>query len=215
MLPIGSFEQHGTYLPRSTDTVIAVTISGELAAEYPVMQLPPITLSCSHEHSAWPGTTSISAATLFSMVNDVADSVTRSGLSALVLVNAHGGNYVLSNIVQEASAKGTRMALFPSAQDWKDARVAAQLESSMHEDMHAGEIETSILLHSHPELVKDGYQTADWVSDDRRHLLTQGLSAYTTSGVVGRPSLSSAEKGKAVLASLIHSFADVLQTLKP
>ena len=126
MLPIGSFEQHGTYLPRSTDTVIAVTISGELAAEYPVMQLPPITLSCSHEHSVWPGTTSISAATLFSVVNDVADSVTRSGLSALVLVNAHGGNYVLSNIVQEASAKGTRMALFPSAQDWKDARVAAQ-----------------------------------------------------------------------------------------
>jgi creatinine amidohydrolase len=215
VLPIGSFEQHGTYLPLSTDTVIAVTISGELAAEYPVMQLPPITLSCSHEHSAWPGTISISAATLFSVVNDVADSVTRSGLSALVLVNAHGGNYVLSNIVQEANAKRTRMALFPSAQDWKDARVAAQLESSMHEDMHAGEIETSILLHSHPELVKDGYQTADWVSDDRRHLLTQGLSAYTTSGVVGRPSLSSAEKGKAVLASLIHSFADVLQTLKP
>lgn len=95
-------------------------------------------------------------------MNDVADSVTRSGLSALVLVNAHGGNYVLSNIVQEANAKGTRMALFPSAQDWKDARAAAQLESSMHEDMHAGEIETSILLHSHPELVKDGYQTADW-----------------------------------------------------
>ncbi len=44
VLPIGSFEQHGTYLPLSTDTVIAVTISGELAAEYPVMQLPPITL---------------------------------------------------------------------------------------------------------------------------------------------------------------------------
>ena len=215
VLPIGSFEQHGTYLPLSTDTVIAVTISGELAAEYPVMQLPPITLSCSHEHSAWPGTTSISAATLFSVVNDVADSVTRSGLSALVLVNAHGGNYVLSNIVQEANAKGTRMALFPSAQNWKDARAAAQLESSMHEDMHAGEIETSILLHSHPELVKDGYQTADWVADDRRHLLTQGLSAYTTSGVIGRPSLSSAEKGKAVLASLTHSFADVLQILKP
>jgi creatinine amidohydrolase len=141
------------------------------------MQLPPVTLSCSHEHSAWPGTTSISAATLFSVVNDVADSVTRSGLSALVLVNAHGGNYVLSNIVQEANAKGTRMALFPSAQDWKDARAAAQLESSMHEDMHAGEIETSILLHSHPELVKDGYQTADWVADDRRYLLTEGLSA--------------------------------------
>ena len=138
----------------------------------------------------------------------------QTGLSALVLVNAHGGNYVLSNIVQEANAKGSRMALFPSAQDWRDARSVAQLESSMHEDMHAGEIETSILLHSHPELVKDGYQGADWVADDRRHLLTQGMSAYTTSGVIGRPSLATADKGKAVLASFVHSFADVLRMLK-
>ncbi|MGP0026162.1 MAG: hypothetical protein ACLPKE_22830 [Streptosporangiaceae bacterium] len=41
------------------------------------------------------------------------------------------------------------------------------------------------------------------------------ITAYTASGVIGRPSLSSAENGKAVLASLTHSFADVLQILKP
>ena len=83
----------------------------------------------------------------------------------------------------------------------------------MHEDMHAGELETSILLHSHPELVIDGYQTADHVADDRRHLLVQGLRGYTTSGVIGRPSLGSADKGKAVLASLVQTFADVLRVL--
>ena len=105
------------------------------------------------------------------------------------------------------------MALFPSVQDWKDARSAAHLESTMHEDMHAGELETSILLHSHPELVIDGYETADHVADDRRHLLVQGLRGYTTSGVIGRPSLASADKGKAVLASLVQNFADVLQVL--
>ena len=74
------------------------------------------------------------------------------------------------------------MALFPTSQDWKDARSAAQLESSMHEDMHAGEIETSILLHAHPELVKNGYESADSVVDDRRHLLVKGTGAYTNSG---------------------------------
>ena len=213
VLPIGSFEQHGTYLPLITDTVIAMTISAELATAYPLFQLPPVTISCSHEHSAWPGTVSISAATLFSVVTDIAQSVSLSGLSALVLVNGHGGNYVLSNIVQEANAQGSRMALFPSGQDWKDARSAAHLESTMHEDMHAGELETSILLHSHPELVIDGYQMADHVADDRRHLLVQGLRSYTTSGVIGRPSLGSADKGKAVLASLVQSFADVLRVL--
>ena len=213
ILPIGSFEQHGSYLPLITDTAIAMTISEELAAAYPLLQLPPITMSCSHEHSAWPGTVSISATTLFSVITDVADSVRRSGVSALVLVNAHGGNYALSNLVQEANARGNRTALFPTGRDWKDARSAAQLETSMHEDMHAGEIETSILLHAHPELVRDGYDTADWITDDRRHLLIQGMSAYTTSGVIGRPSLGSADKGKAALTSLVHGFADVLRVL--
>jgi len=51
------------------------------------------------------------------------------------------------------------------------------------------------------------------LADDRRHLLIEGMTAYTTSGVIGRPSLGSAEKGKAVLASLVRSFADVLRAL--
>jgi creatinine amidohydrolase len=170
-------------------------------------------MSCSHEHSAWPGTVCISPRTLYSVVTDIADSVIRSGLSALVLVNAHGGNYVLSNVVQEANAHGTRMALFPAGPDWNNARVAAGLESSMHEDMHAGEIETSILLHTHPELVKDGFESADCVADDRQYLLVEGMTRYTTSGILGRPSLSSAEKGKAVMASLVQSFADLLDVL--
>ena len=193
--------------------MIAATICDELAAAYPLFQLPPITMSCSHEHSAWPGTVSISARTLYSLVADITDSLTGNGMAALVLVNGHGGNYALSNIVQEANAHGTRMALFPTGPDWNDARSAAGLDSTMHEDMHAGEIETSILLHAHPELVKDGYETADWVADDRRYLLIKGMTGYTSSGVIGRPSLASAQKGKAVLASLVHSFAQVLEVL--
>jgi creatinine amidohydrolase len=80
--------------------------------------------------------------------------------------------------------------------------------------MHAGELETSILLHANPELVRHGYHTADWVADNRRHLLTTGMREYTRSGVIGRPSLASAEKGKAVLASLVDSFASVLEILQ-
>jgi creatinine amidohydrolase len=214
VLPIGSFEQHGDYLPLITDTVIATTICKELANSYPILELPPVTISCSHEHSAWPGTVSISARTLFSLIDDVATSASRTGIDALVLVNGHGGNYVLSNIVQEANSAGGRMALFPSSQDWRDARAAACLETTMHEDMHAGEIETSILLSAHPELVGEGYESADWIADDRRYLLVEGMAAYTTSGVIGRPSLGSAEKGKATLASLVQSFADVLRVLR-
>lgn len=208
LLPIGSFEQHGPHLPLTTDTLVASAVAAELADAYPVNRLPPVTISCSHEHAAWAGTVSISATTLAAIVRDIAASVRAAGVTSLVLVNGHGGNYVLGNIVQEASLGPLPMALFPGEPDWETARAAAGVSTSGLSDMHAGELETSILLHAHPHLVRPGFERADWLADDRRHLLSRGLQAYTESGVVGRPSLASAEKGRALLASLVRSFAD-------
>ncbi|MEV5493133.1 creatininase family protein [Streptomyces bobili] len=213
VLPVGSFEQHGPYLPLATDTLVACAIAREIAAAYPVHLLPPVTIACSHEHADWPGTVSISAVTLHAVVQDIAASLRRSGVEALVLVNGHGGNYVLGNAVQESSARGERMALFPAAEDWESARQRSGVSTSLLTDMHAGEIETSILLHAHPELVRPGYESADFTADDRRHLLTLGMSAYTDSGVIGRPSLGSAEKGKELLTSLADSFGTYFSIL--
>ncbi len=213
VLPVGSYEQHGSHLPLATDTLVACAVARELAAAYPVHLLPPVTIGCSHEHADWPGTVSISAVTLHAVVRDIADSLRRSGVESLVVVNGHGGNYVLGNVVQESAARGERMALFPAAEDWEAARQRAGVVTSLLTDMHAGEIETSILLHAHPELVRPGYEAADFVADDRRHLLSLGMSAYTASGVIGRPSLGSAEKGKELLAGLADSFADCFALL--
>ena len=214
VLPIGSFEQHGEFLPLITDTVAACAVSKAIADAYPVMLLPPVTIACSHEHSAWRGTASISSRTLYSIVEDVATSVRRSGVARIVLVNGHGGNYVLSNIVQEyTAAHGPVMSLFPQSRDWAQARADAGMETDGHHDMHAGELETSLLLHVAPALVRPGNETADWVTDDRPHLLSLGMSPYTASGVIGRPSLGTADKGKAALESLVRRFGEHLQAL--
>ncbi|MFE9021489.1 creatininase family protein [Streptomyces sp. NPDC007808] len=213
VLPVGSFEQHGPFLPLATDTLVACAIAREIAAAHPVHLLPPVTISCSHEHADWPGTVSISSVTLHAVIRDIAASLRRSGVDALVVVNGHGGNYVLGNVVQESCARGERMALFPAPEDWEAARERAGVETSLLTDMHAGEIETSVLLHAHPELIRPGYETSDFVADDRRHLLTLGMSAYTDSGVIGRPSLGSAEKGKLLLASLADSFGAYVSLL--
>ncbi|MGW7402203.1 creatininase family protein [Streptomyces sp. NPDC054833] len=213
VLPVGSFEQHGPFLPLATDTLVACAVAREIAAAYPVHLLPPVTIACSHEHAVWPGTVSISSVTLHAVVRDIAASLRRSGVDALVVVNGHGGNYVLGNVVQESSARGERMALFPAPEDWEEALERAGVRTSMLTDMHAGEIETSILLHAHPELVRPGYESADFTADDRRHLLTTGMSRYTESGVIGRPSLGSAEKGKELLASLADSFGAYFELL--
>src|SRR3954464_9577295 len=80
VLPVGSLEQHGAHLPLTTDTLVACAIAREIADAYPVHLLPPVTISCSHEHADWPGTVSISAVTLYAVVRDIAASLRRSGV---------------------------------------------------------------------------------------------------------------------------------------
>jgi creatinine amidohydrolase len=87
------------------------------------------------------------------------------------------------------------------------------MRTPVESDMHAGELETSILLHAHPRLVRPDYAAHDQLADGRERMLTLSLAAYTESGVVGRPSLASAEKGGLVLSSLAESFGGVLAAL--
>ena len=93
------------------------------------------------------------------------------------------------------------------------ARATAALNTSDHEDMHAGELEASILLHTYPEIVREGYETGDHIANERPAFLTVGMREYTISGIIGRPSLASAAKGKELLTSLVESFADCLASL--
>ncbi len=212
VLPVGSFEQHGAHLPLVTDTVVACAIAQALASTYDLFLLPPVTISCSHEHAGWRGTVSIRSTTLAAIIADVVESLDQAGVGKLVLVNGHGGNYVLSNAVQESNVRDRRLTLFPGRHDWDAARAAAGLTSNGHDDMHAGELETSLLLHLRPELVRSGYEHADHFTE-RPHLLMLGMDGYTTSGVVGQPSLSTPAKGRAILDSLTTSFADTLALL--
>src|SRR3954447_6579901 len=204
VLPVGSFEQHADHLPLSTDTLIACILAQQVAETYDLMLLPPVTISCSHEHAGWRGTGSISAATLYAILKDVIASLKASGVPKLLIVSGHGGNYVLAHIAQEASVEGRDVTIFPDRLDWEQARIAAGMTVlDGHEDMHAGELETSILLHAYPEVVRDSYQSADHVDElGHPHFLTTGLQAYSPSGILGRPSLATADKGAKIIAEL-------------
>lgn len=215
ILPVGSFEQHDSHLPLATDAIIAATIANRLAQAYRLHELPAITISCSQEHEGMPGrpgTVSITATTLAAVINDVRDSLRRGGIERLILVNAHGGNYILNNIVQTANVEGTPLlGLYPGKAERAAARAAAGMETHDTPDMHAGEFETSILLHEQPELVRPTFRDNDFHQPDRPHLLERGMAAYTKGGTIGKPSAAMPDKGRLALESLTGSFAAYLQ----
>jgi creatinine amidohydrolase len=106
------------------------------------------------------------------------------------------------------------MTLFPTRTDWIKARAAAHLDTDAHHDMHAGELEVSILLHARPDAVGADFVHGDHAADERSMLLVHGMSAYTQTGVIGQPSAGTAEKGRALLASLAEAFEDHLAVLR-
>ncbi|MFF4408968.1 creatininase family protein [Streptomyces sp. NPDC001262] len=214
VLPVGSFEQHGDHLPLITDTAIACLIARRIADDHNLFLLPPITITCSHEHAPMAGTVSISAGTLYAMIHDIWRSLEASGVPGLLIVNGHGGNYVLQNVVQEINVSGPRVALFPVSEDRARARSDAELDSSSAEDMHGGEFEVSLLLHGAPHLVGEGIDGDDHSAPSRPHLLTLGMAGYTRNGVIGRPSLATPAKGKAILDSLSRAARKHLDVIK-
>ena len=145
VLPVGSFEQHGDHLPLATDTIVACVIANQLAITYNLFLLPPVTMSCSHEHEGFEGTVSISSRTLIAIIDDVQSSLARSGIRYLVLVNGHGGNYVLSNIAQEANV-AERSSCLISGSGRLPNRARARRDGDHHQRGYArrrvGDIDT-------------------------------------------------------------------------
>jgi creatinine amidohydrolase len=210
-LPVGSLEQHGPHLPLGTDGIIAEALAGRLADIFaPAYLLPLLPFSSSFEHAGFPGSVSLKVTTIASVISDVVESLAFSGIGKLVIVSCHMGNHLLRNVVQELNYPRPRVLLLPSRHHWEGAYRAAGLSSSPSRDMHAGEGETSIIMHLFPEAVR--YREMKDVDRPERQLLEAlGMKAYTETGVIGFPSKASAEKGAMLLNALAEETAKTVK----
>ncbi|MDP9895833.1 creatinine amidohydrolase [Variovorax boronicumulans] len=228
VLPLGATEQHGPHLPLGVDTVLADGIVAAslplLPADLPVLFLPTQQIGLSPEHARFAGTLTLSAETLIRMWNEIGAGVARAGVKKLVLFNAHGGHVGAMDIV----ARELRAAhgLIVYSVSWFNLPLGdagAQFSAGEHRfGVHAGEIETSMMLALTPQLVRMG-EAKDFRSTSEQRaadyaILGNGKSAklgwamedYNAEGAAGNAAAATAAKGQAVIDAAAHQLALLL-----
>ena len=146
------------------------------------------------------------------MLNDLITSIKAQKIALTVLLNCHGGNYVIGNVAQELNVVRPRVLIAPGRQHWNAALPYAGIETPFSEDMHGGEIETSILLHAMPEVVQQ-HLIEDCPVSERPLLTLFGMSHYTKGGIIGFPSRATAEKGKRLIEKLTPLVGDDIEAV--
>lgn len=228
VLPLGATEQHGPHLPLGVDSVlvdgIVATALPLLPAELPALFLPSQHIGLSPEHANFPGTLTLSSETLIRLWREIGAGVARAGVRKLVLFNAHGGHVGAMDIV----ARELRAAhgLIVYSVSWFNlplGEAGAQFSADEHRfGVHAGEIETSMMLALAPQQVtmaaaRDfGSASRDRAADYA--LLGNGRSAklgwamedYNADGAAGNAAAATAPRGQALVDASARALALLL-----
>ncbi len=226
VLPVAAIEQHGPHLPVSVDTTI---INGVIAAALPhigaeigALFLPTQQVGKSNEHARFPGTLSLSAGTLVANWMEIGACVAASGVRKLVLFNSHGGQVSVMDIVARDLRARHDMMVF--ACNWYGLGLPDGLisEHEMRFGIHAGELETAMMLSLTPQLV-DMRLAENFVSSSEARaaqfaLLGNGQAAklgwqmqdLNPKGAAGNALAATAATGRAALDFVGRRFAALL-----
>ncbi|WP_458207041.1 creatininase family protein [Haladaptatus sp. NG-SE-30] len=215
LLPVGSTEQHGPHAPLGTDWLNAETVAhaGSEAYDGDVVVAPPISVGVSEEHRQFTGTLWVTEETFRQYVRETVASLAHHGWNRVVLVNGHGGNVaalreVAGQITRHDDSYAVPFTWFEAVGDHRS-------------DMgHAGPLETALLRHVHPELVRedridearegvsDGW--GEWVSYTN---LAFDSAEFTENGVVGDPADGDEERGEELLELAAQSLVKLLEAV--
>jgi creatinine amidohydrolase len=226
ILPIAAIEQHGPHLAVSTDTIIADGMVGEVIARLPddlsILALPTQAIGKSNEHVRSPGTITFSAETALRMWVEIGESIARAGLRKLVMVTSHGGNVdLLAVAARELRVRFQMLAVHTS---WRRLGLPPNLfdDREAAHGIHAGDIETSLMLHFRPDLVRQekraNFVPASVAIESEFSILRPiGASAFAwiaqdlhPEGAAGDATRATAEKGRLTAAHQAERFIELL-----
>jgi creatinine amidohydrolase/Fe(II)-dependent formamide hydrolase-like protein len=224
LLPVGAIEQHGPHLPLDTDAFDAQYLAvhtAQACSDPKPYVLPLIPFGVSYHHDDFSGTVSISNETLSSLVYDIGMSIAAHGIRKLVIINGHGGNGPALNYAAQKINRDARIFVCVDTGETSDVDIGSIVKT--HNDVHAGEIETSATLAVRPQLV-DMAMAKKSIPRFSSHYLDfsskRGVSwyAYTrrisVTGIMGDPTLATVEKGKRIWATMIAHMVAFVEDLK-
>lgn len=229
VLPVGATEQHGPHLPLSVDAAVAngiveATIE-KLPASSKALFLPTQAIGKSNEHSRFPGTLTFSAQTLISMWCEIGDCVAASGVKKLMLLNSHGGQISTMDIVSRELRIRHGMMVFSVNWFGQGMPEGVYSDHEMHHGIHAGDMETSVMLELHPDLVDMGkaqnFRTlTETFANDFKHISLSGakpgwqIQDINPHGAAGDASAATAEKGRKTIDFAADRLVELLAEIE-
>jgi len=206
LLPVGAIEQHSYHLPIGTDWLSVQAVARLAAERLNALLLPALPYGNSQEHQGFIGTIWLRPETLARAVTDIVDALVHHGIRRIVIVNGHGGNWILKPTVRQINLSRDDVLVL-----WAGPEVLTRGAAEVPE-LHCGRAETSRILHLHPHLVKLDRAvdvSVDWTSE---YLDYVGVSGVSPQGVWGQPSGATAEQGQQLLELAAKNVVEYVRT---
>jgi creatinine amidohydrolase len=219
IIPIGCMEEHGPHLPLATDGMIAMDFAGAVARieSLPIVAGPLVDFGVSVLTQGFPGSIKIRFDTLKALLVDIMRSCVAWGFTKIILWTWHGGSshaiclreaslQLLSEIkVDIYEIRGVKL--------FDDPTFKNKLESVLDSiGEHADELETSLMMHLHPELVKSDQLVKEYPDIPKFKIIDSGRP-YMNHGVIGDATLATAEKGKRIFDMMLEHLVELVRAM--
>ena len=221
LLPVAAMEQHGPHMAIGTDTFLGYETARRLAeALGDALVAPAISIGYSVGHLPMPGTVTISEETLTTVITEVADSLAHHGFRDIVFVISHGGNYGAVNAALPRLRAARPEVRFHAQTDFESGmgdRAALYRELGVEArrmGVHAGQGETSMMLASHPELVRMEAAVEGFTGDASirwKAKVPPPMDEMSPTGILGDARGSTAEIGEALFNQNITRWVDAIR----